>query len=88
MRTIVDREGVHWQVAEANRHGVGASAPSGDASPQATFASVVFKSTDGRRVSWVAAGRRGGEYARRPTPAVSLVTEAATPVEGATDRIP
>ena len=50
MRHITDSEGVHWEAEETGRHGIGARG-SGDALPEASIATVLFTSDDGREVA-------------------------------------
>ena len=49
MRSIIDRNGIRWEVGETGRHGVGAAGP-GDPLPPLISGTVVFKSPDGREV--------------------------------------
>ena len=49
MRSIIDRNGMSWEVRETGVHGVGARAE-GQPLPEAIFGTVVFKSADGRKV--------------------------------------
>jgi hypothetical protein len=50
MRTIIDRNGIHWNVEESStRYGVGARGP-GEPLPEPLSTTVVFHSADGQEV--------------------------------------
>jgi len=50
VRQFRDKTGKSWEAFEVGRHGAGAKG-SGEAFPQATFASVLFSCEDGRSIT-------------------------------------